>query len=459
MAKSLKKVSDANELNNWVKNGQTSLANELQGNKDLAMLCHDIIKFVVRYIHAHAGLFLVIGDNNALFLRGSYGIKDKTTLPARVEFEAGSMKDAFTSKDIIVYDVDKDHEDSISAQEILDGTPTKEANQIVTIMIVPLVHEGNVLGSMKIRKIGGFQPEDKALLKAVSENISVTIYSAVEYDKKKLLMFKTSKQSRELELRTTQVETLNEFLSQKLEDLEKAKAASEAANIAKTEFTSVISHELRTPLTSIHGSLALLLGTSSEKFSESHLGLLEIAERNCNRLIQLINDILDIQKIESGILTLNSSKQDVKTLIETSISNNAAYANNFNMKIIYPPEQETATILADPNRFEQVMANLISNAVKFSPNRGSINISSKIYGDTIKIAVIDRGAGISENFREKLFTRFAQADSTDKRQVVGTGLGLFITKEIVEVMGGHIDYESEVNKGTTFFIDLPIVKA
>ncbi len=223
----------------------------------------------------------------------------------------------------------------------------------------------------------------------------------------------------------------------------------------KKEFTSTLSHELRTPLTSIIGSLQLInsgvLGEVGGDVGE----LTSVAERNGQRLLDLINDILDIEKIESGKLTLVPEVMRVDELVRESMILNKAFGERF--KVRY---ESTGVLLgrevnADRKRLLQVMTNLLSNAAKFSPEGEAVGVSVEDRGPAVRIAVHDRGSGIPENFRNRIFGRFTQADSTTARQKGGTGLGLAICKRLVEMMQGRIGFEDRAGGGTTFYIELP----
>ncbi len=228
----------------------------------------------------------------------------------------------------------------------------------------------------------------------------------------------------------------------------------------KNEFISTVSHELRTPLTSIRGSLGLIKGGVSGEIPPHAKKLVDIAHTNSERLIRLINDILDIEKIEAGAMEFHMKKIELLPEIVRSIKMMTNYAMQFNVCIRLNESLAGVEAIIDPDRFEQVMNNLLSNACKFSPSGGTVVVNMiKLNEHNIRIAIKDDGIGIPEEFRKTMFGKFAQVDSSDTRSKGGTGLGLSITKAIVEKFGGKIDYESELNKGTTFYVDLPIYAA
>lgn len=224
----------------------------------------------------------------------------------------------------------------------------------------------------------------------------------------------------------------------------------------KNEFISTVSHELRTPLTSIRGSLGLVSGGAVGELPEQAKEMLKIAGNNTERLLLLINDILDIQKIESGQMAFKFQSLELMPFLEQAVAENAAYGDQHGVKFVITKALENARVFADKDRLMQVMANLLSNAAKFSPGGEVIEISvAQRHDDCVRISVTDHGAGIPEEFQPKLFEKFTQSDSSDTRQKGGTGLGLSITKVIVEKHGGIIDFISQIGVGTTFFIELP----
>jgi len=223
----------------------------------------------------------------------------------------------------------------------------------------------------------------------------------------------------------------------------------------KKEFTSTLSHELRTPLTSIIGSLQLInsgvLGDVAGDIGE----LTGVAERNGQRLLDLINDILDIEKIESGKLTLVPEIIQVSELVGESIVLNKAFGERFKVRFESRGELPGRQVHADRKRLLQVMTNLLSNAAKFSPEGEVVEVSAEDRGAMVHISINDRGTGIPESFRTRIFGRFTQADSTTARQKGGTGLGLAICKRLVEMMQGRIGFDDRPGGGTSFWFELP----
>jgi signal transduction histidine kinase len=224
---------------------------------------------------------------------------------------------------------------------------------------------------------------------------------------------------------------------------------------AKAEFTATVSHELRTPLTSIKGALGLIRGGATGEISEKAKAMIDIAYRNSDRLLLLINDILDIEKMSSGKLTFTMEPMDIDALVDEALISNKSFGDEHDVTFTKTQSHPNAIVLGDKNRLMQVLSNLISNGAKYSPPGAQLELSVLGLNDIYRISVKDSGSGIPANFQEHIFEKFSQADSSDTRNKSGTGLGLSITKAIVERHGGAIGFESEPGHGATFYFDLP----
>jgi signal transduction histidine kinase/GAF domain-containing protein len=227
----------------------------------------------------------------------------------------------------------------------------------------------------------------------------------------------------------------------------------------KNQFISTVSHELRTPLTSISGSLDLLLGGATGLLSEKAIRMLEIAKRNSEHLKHLIGDLLDIEKLVSGNMPIIASRQDIRAVVQEAAEEIQPMARRYGVAVELDAPGQAIYAFFDQSRLSQAITNLISNAVKFSPERGVVSISIKQLDQKARITVKDEGPGVPRSFHDRIFQKFAQANASSSRSKEGTGLGLAITRELMHAMGGEVGFDSEEGKGACFWLGLPLAQA
>ena len=243
---------------------------------------------------------------------------------------------------------------------------------------------------------------------------------------------------------------------------------TQRAENLKNEFVSVVSHELRTPLTSIRGALGLLSGGVAGELPASARQMIDIAQKNADRLVLLINDILDIEKIESGKMRFEMNEVPLASLLENALESNRGYAQTLGVHLELEPlalALQNATVAGDEARLQQVMSNLISNACKWTPTGTTVKLRAQLSAHAasenarVCIEVQDAGPGVPSEFESRLFERFAQADGSATREKGGTGLGLAVTQAIVEKHGGCVGYRApdaaSGRVGATFYFELP----
>ena len=298
---------------------------------------------------------------------------------------------------------------------------------IKSLCYVPLLLPGEVVGVLHVgsRSPRVFSGDDVELLHMAADRAAVAIVHA--------RLFQARNETAEALART----------NEELRELDQM----------KDQFVSGVSHELRTPLTSMLGYLEILLDGEAGELNEEQQHFLEIVDRNCHRLTDLIDDILFMSRLDSGRFQLDRSSVDLGRLVADRVESIRPAAEKKAVQVHLQTGSEGSPLWADPSRLTQVVDNLLSNAVKFTPNGGDVFVTVETSGDTTQLQVRDTGVGIPEEEAGRLFERFFRASTAQNIQ--GTGLGLSITKTIVEAHGGAISFQSSVGAGTTFTIDLP----
>jgi signal transduction histidine kinase len=225
----------------------------------------------------------------------------------------------------------------------------------------------------------------------------------------------------------------------------------------KSEFVSLVTHELRTPLTSIVGYIELLLDGDAGQLQDEQTEFIRIIKKNADRLTLLVGDLLDVSRIEAGAIKLKISELDLLSLIQEVAQSLRHQIESKNQKLQINAPGELPVVQGDPTRITQIITNLLSNAHKYTHAGGSIWLSVSPEERRVRVAIRDTGIGISKNDQEKLFTKFFRAEHQDSDMVPGTGLGLWISRSLVEMQGGTMEVLSEPGKGSNFSFTLPLL--
>ncbi len=260
----------------------------------------------------------------------------------------------------------------------------------------------------------------------------------------------------EVQSRDQALQTERRSLQQRTADMQLARDEAERASRIKSEFIATVSHELRTPLTAISGALGLVAGGVAGPLSPQATEMVGIALKNSRRLSFLINDLLDMEKLLAGKLQFDRHVQPLQPLLEQSLADNQSYAAQFGVELVMNERGQDVQVEVDAQRLQQVMANLLSNAAKFSPRGSRVEVDTRLAGAVVRVSVTDHGPGIPLAFQTRIFQKFSQADASDARQKGGTGLGLAISRELIERMGGRMGFDSVPGQGARFFFELPV---
>jgi two-component system, sensor histidine kinase and response regulator len=271
-----------------------------------------------------------------------------------------------------------------------------------------------------------------------------------------MLLIETGRQANELVRANRQAYQLLQIRTLERDRAELKQEVAEATNIVLDEFVATASHELRTPLTSIAASMGLLAGGAGGTMPPMVGRLVNIAHVHTQRMVRLVNDILDIAKIDAGSMPFNLAPVNLAAVAEQAVEASRTFAETHDVSIRFVAGSEICFVRADADRLMQIVANLLSNAIKFSPRGETVTVGVERRADMGCIVVRDRGIGIAEAFRPRIFDKFAQAEAVDTRRKGGTGLGLSIVKKIVDRHGGSIDFEPATDGGTVFSVGIPL---
>ncbi len=458
MTHSLREAKKESEDTDWLKTGVNELNVKMRGDQDVAALAQNIITYLAQYLNSQVGTIYLVDETwKHLILTGSFALSETTEKKAKIKIGDGLLGQAALDKELLhIKEVPEDyfHIDS-STGSILPRN----------IVIKPFIFEGALTGVIELGSLKDFTSRELEFLNVVMENIATGIHSAQSRNQIKKLLEETvsmadrlNEQQGELKRANEELEDQAKALTKSEEKLKQALDASEVASRSKSEFLANMSHEIRTPLNAVLGFSDLLDSLISDPKQKNYVEAIKSSGKN---LLTLINDILDLSKIEAGKLEIQYEPvnpytvfNEIQQIFALKISQKGL---DFEIDI---DSDIPESILLDEARLRQILFNLIGNAIKYT-EEGFIKLSSKkIYTLDDKstldfiISVEDSGIGIPPESQKKIFESFKQQEGQSVKKYGGTGLGLTISKRLVEMMGGEINVRSKVNEGSIFEIVL-----
>ena len=462
MTKILRENSIKTKTDLFLSEGFSIFSNALVDAKDKNELSKVAISEVSRYIKASSGVvYLLDEDKQMLNLIASYAPSDKV----QTSFKVGSGVIGEVALERKVIHLQNIKDDTFLIQSATTKAKAKE------VYVFPLIHEEKLLGVVEVMSFESFSDKDKKYLHRIAEIFAISLFTTIQNSKIKTLLEESQKayeemqiQSEELQESNTQMEEQQQQLTiqaqelnERNENILKAKNELEKASAYKNEFLANMSHELRTPLNSIILLSKLLTQNQNKTLDESDIEKTSVIHKAGNELLLLINDILDLSKIESGNMEFeydDVSSNEIVTEMKGLFSEVAK-----EKKLDFIVEDHFNDIFStDKTKLSQVLKNLLSNAFKFT-KEGSVVLSMTPKEDELKIVVKDTGIGIPNDKLALIFEAFKQVDGSISREFGGTGLGLSISKTIVDLMGGEISVESKFGEGTSFIVKLPLKRS
>jgi signal transduction histidine kinase len=365
-----------------------------------------------------AAISLVDEGLGELILRAQYGLHH-SHLGVRVPLEASLSGQVVRTDEVIVTG-----NGGLGARRV---APEFDQEEIQAMILVPVHSRGVVVGVLSAvsHTPHKFAEQEVSLLKAIANQVGAAVENA----------------------------QLFETVKQHAANLEQAYAQLEEADRLKDELAQNVSHELRAPITFIKGYVSLLLNGDLGPLTPLQRQGLEVMARKTDQLAHLVEDIITLEVVSSE--TLQRQPLDLNTLLRTAVAAGAPAAANAGVQLRAELAKGLAEIPADSARLMEVLDNLLGNAIKFSPNGGTVTVRAQDAGDWIRVEIADTGIGIPEDKLSRIFDRFYQVDGTSRRRFGGAGLGLAIVKRIIEAHGGKVWASSELECGSTFFLTLP----
>ncbi|MEI6885544.1 MAG: response regulator [Bacteroidota bacterium] len=509
MTSTLRENSASMQSQDWLKSGMAQLSLKLSGDKPIQVITHDLIKFLVTYLDCQLGLFYLSDDQEDLLLTATYAFNDRKGNFSRLKPGEGLAGQAALEKEIIIF------------RDIRDNAPVLNVSVDERIpanfLIAPLVFEGKTIGVFQLGKVDEFSELQRKFIEQVREPVAISLNTSTSRQKVRQLLEQTQQQAERLQVQQEELRQTNEELEEQTKALRSSEEALQAqqeelrvineelqertkaleeqrddirkkntalttarneieekakeleiASKYKSEFLANMSHELRTPLNSIIVLSQLLSENKVQNLTPKQIEYASTINTSGNDLLDLINEILDLSKIEAGRIELHPEAVNLKEILRQMEMFFKPVVEkkglNFSLHI---DEDVPETIFVDNQRLQQILKNLMSNALKFT-EKGSVQLDVRrpLSADDITwtglkpssslaFTVIDTGVGIPKDKLKIIFDAFQQADGTTSRRFGGTGLGLTISRSFAQVMGGDIHLVSEEGKGSMFTLLLP----
>ena len=447
----------------WLFIGINTLYSKIYSSINPTQVNDSIINYLSRYLDCVWGAFYVCSPKTKhLSLVATYGNSKKNSLLSSVSIGESLIGQAAQDLEPIILKDVQDKQLSIKTNFLSTGG--------FSVCIFPISIQNKPFGVLELVSIKEFD-ENKLNFLRISAQILSTYIIFNEQNKKitdkerevtlqnKELQAKEQEliiQNRHLQRQEEKLKQQNENYEKLNRELERSKKDLQSAHEHKNRFFSSMSHELRTPLNAIIGFTELLQKEYYGKVNEHQAEYLHLIHNSSTHLLSLINDILDITKIDSGVVEFEYQDTDLNATIAEIIELLAVQLSRKEIKMTSPPGSTPYILKSDPRKLKQILINLLSNAVKYTPQKGEIIVKTEEIGNFVKISVIDNGVGIDSASLPYVFSEFYQVDQERDQEYGGIGVGLSITKRFVERLGGEIGAESKVDIGSTFWFTLPL---
>ncbi len=448
LSESFNSLAEKVQLNTTVSEKVNSLANIMMSQEDARRFFQVTLKELANITNSQIAAVYLLSDNKKQFeYFESVGLSENAIKTFTIKGLEGEFGSVLASKKIQF--IKRIPLDTRFVFQTVSGSIVPRE-----IISIPILVNYEVVAIISLASVRSYTQETVQLVEKMWDTLSARVEGILAYKKMKTFTEMLEFQNRELEAQKTELASQSAELSEQNRELEIQKYQLNEANKLKTNFLSNMSHELRTPLNSVIALSGVLNRRLVNKIPQEEYSYLEVIERNGKNLLALINDILDISRIESGRVEVELTSFNVNNLIAEIVNMIKPQADQKKIKLLQTIADPNLNMSTDSGKCIHILQNLIGNAVKFTEN-GKVEIEAKSKDRKIMISIADTGIGISEANLEHIFDEFRQADSSTSRKYGGTGLGLSIAKKYANLLGGTIEVVSTLNVGSTFTLVLP----
>lgn len=454
------------ELNSMldVRQNVYRLSQQVVGEKHMESMSLDLLKEMKSALKCHVLVcYRVDREKDELVHLASLGAEKTLRKPIPMNRIPGDIQAAITEKKI------QHTRDNFEEENFRFGTFVGDI-QPREFYTVPVLGDQKVMAVICMAHLHRFPEETGKIIEEfwpvlnasfsrqlVSDHLKVTSEALQQaYEKLEVQSEELREQTEELEEQTEELQEMAGELKKQNRELTQKSIEAEESNRLKSEFLSTVSHELRTPLNSIMALSKLLTAKKISTLSEKHRGYLQTIERNGRGLLRLINDILDLSKIEAGKIALKHEEVQVNQVLQYVYDSVLPLAESKKISLVMEPASKLPPVITDRYRLRQIIYNLVQNAIKFT-EEGSVKLSAEMTTESILVKVKDTGIGISEKFQPHVFEQFLQADASSTRRYEGTGLGLSIVKKLADLLEIGVNFESRENEGSEFRLRIPLI--
>lgn len=449
LADSFNEMADAIETQTRIDHNVAVLAEIALNHEEIHLFCREILVGLLQHTGSQVGAIYFLNEEKTAFVHfESIGLSASKRAAFSATLVEGEFGAALATRRI-------QHIKEIPADTNLALLAVSGEYCPREILTIPLVSENSVTALISLASLQAYDDASVRFVNEIWSVLSARVNGMLSFEKSKMLAARLELQNQELELQKRELANQTDELSTQNIELEMQKQQLDEANRLKSAFLSNMSHELRTPLNSVIALSGVLNRRLAKVIPDEEYSYLEVIERNGKNLLSLINDILDLSRIEAGRETLRLSNFSVREWVADTVEMLQPQAVEKNIRLTSHVSDELPRIVSDPDKCVHILQNLVGNAVKFT-DEGSVEISARPLAGGIEVVVSDTGIGIAQDQLPHIFDEFRQADGSNSRRYGGTGLGLAIAKKYAHLVGGHISVKSEVGKGSAFSLWLPL---